>query len=313
MIVAKEEKMATGEISETKSQIIQFIMYLKKRGNKDVTIERRIRYLKELEKSGAKLTDPESMKKALAEKSWVGKSKNNAADTITLFLEMIGLTWEKPHFQVVEKIPFVPTEAELDALIAGSGWKTTAFLQLLKETAMRPGEAASLTWDDLDEISKTLRVTPEKGSKPRIFPISDKLLRMLLSIKAKNHVQDPNRIFARQLRHIRRQHERMRKKQAFKLKNPRLKKIMLKTFRTWKATMLYHETKDPWYVMDFLGHRSLQHTRKYVQLERALFHSENDAFVCKVASNVDDAMELVELGFTYVNEINGSHLYSKRK
>ena len=88
---------------------------------------------------------------------------------------------------------------------------------------------------------------------------------------------------------------------------------MLKTFRTWKATMLYHETKDPWYVMEFLGHRSLQHTRKYVMLEAALFHSENDDFICKVATNVEMAKELIEVGFEYVNEVNGSHLYRKRK
>jgi integrase len=95
----------------------------------------------------------------------------------------------------------VPTEAELDALIAGSGYKTAAFLQLLKETAMRPGEPCKLTWNDFDLVSKTVRVTPEKGSNPRIFPVSDKLLNMLLSIKQGNHIRDPDKIFASQLRH----------------------------------------------------------------------------------------------------------------
>ena len=88
---------------------------------------------------------------------------------------------------------------------------------------------------------------------------------------------------------------------------------MLKTFRTWKATMLYHETKDPWYVMEFLGHKNLQHTRKYVILESALFRGQNDSFVCKVAKSFEEGVELVELGFEFVNEINGHHLYKKRK
>jgi len=198
-------------------------------------------------------------------------------------------------------------------LIAGSGWKTAAFLQLMKETAMRPGEAASLQWDDVDFISKTVYVTPEKGSNPRIFRLSDKLLNMLLNIKDKNQVRDKNRVFAKQLRHIRRQFERMRIKQAFKLQNKRLLKIMLKTFRTWKDTMLYHETKDPWYVMEFLGHRSLQHTRKYVQLEAAIYADGSDDFVSKVAKNVEESCELIELGFEYVHEIDGCYLYRKRK
>jgi integrase len=93
----------------------------------------------------------------------------------------------------------------------------------------------------------------------------------------------------------------------------RLMKIMLKTFRTWKATMLYHETKDPWYVMEFLGHRNLQHTRKYVQLEAAIYADGSDDFVWKVAKNVQEACELIELGFEYVHEIDGCHLYRKRK
>lgn len=77
--------------------------------------------------------------------------------------------------------------------------------------------------------------------------------------------------------------------------------------------MLYHETKDPWYVMEFLGHKSLQHTRKYVLLERAIFQRTGDAFVCKVAKDADETKELIELGFEYVNEITGLHLYRKRK
>ena len=88
---------------------------------------------------------------------------------------------------------------------------------------------------------------------------------------------------------------------------------MLKTFRTWKATTLNHQTKDPWYIMEFLGHTSLQHTKKYVQLERALFQSRSDDFVCKVAKTSDEAVALVELGFEYVNEIQGVHLYRKCK
>jgi len=313
LIVANEEKQATGEIYENKTLITQLIIYLIGRGNKESTIERRIRYLKELVKSGANLRDPESVKKALAEKNWVGRSKNNAADTYTLFLKMLEKKWDKPHYQEVRKIPFIPTEAEIDVLIAACRPKTATYLQLLKETAMRPGEAVSLTWDDVDFISKTIRVTPEKGSNPRIFRASDKLLKMLLDVKSTNHVKDPNRIFAKQLRHVRRYYEITRKKLAYKLKNPRIKKIMLKTFRTWKATMLYHETKDPWYVTEFLGHTSLQHTKKYVQLERALFKDVDDSYICKVVNAVEEASGLIEVGFEYVNEINGSHLYRKRK
>lgn len=65
--------------------------------------------------------------------------------------------------------------------------------------------------------------------------------------------------------------------------------------------------------MDFLGHTSLQHTRKYVILEKAIYHSYSDDFICKVAKTADEAKDLIDLGFEFVNEINGSFLYRKRK
>lgn len=33
----------------------------------------------------------------------------------------------------------------------------------------------------------------------------------------------------------------------------------------------------------------------------------------EIAGTVEEAKELVEVGFEYVNEINGSHLYRNRK
>jgi integrase len=166
----------------------------------------------------------------------------------------------------------------------------------------------------VDYISKTITLnTPEKGSNPRIFSVSDKLLGMLLYMKNTSQIKDKNRIFQRRIDHIRRQYQRTKLRLAEKLQNPRLKRIMLKTFRTWKATTLYHQTKDPWYVMEFLGHRSLQHTRVYVQLEASLFTAENDEWHCKAAKTPDEAVELVERGFEFVNQIGTVYLYRKRK
>jgi len=56
----------------------------------------------------------------------------------------------KPKCKCTRKIPFIPTEQELDALIAGCGRKTSTFLQLLKENAMRSGEVKRFLWTDID-------------------------------------------------------------------------------------------------------------------------------------------------------------------
>jgi integrase len=50
----------------------------------------------------------------------------------------------------------------------------------------------------------------------------------------------------------------MRKRIAKKLNNPRLMKIMLHTFRHWKATMEYPKTKDIIHVKEILGHKNIE-------------------------------------------------------
>lgn len=47
-------------------------------------------------------------------------------------------------------LPYIPTEVELDQLIAGCNFKYACFLQLLKESGFRPIEALSLTPDSID-------------------------------------------------------------------------------------------------------------------------------------------------------------------
>jgi len=54
---------------------------------------------------------------------------------------MHGLHWNPPKYKRIHKHPTIPTETELDQLIAGSGQRTATFLQILKETGARCGEA----------------------------------------------------------------------------------------------------------------------------------------------------------------------------
>lgn len=83
--------------------------------------------------------------------------------------------------------------------------------------------------------------------------------------------------------------------------------------RHWKATQLYHQTRDILHVMQFLGHRVIRNTLKYIQLEEALFQKKNDAFTCKVAGDLEEVKALIEAGFEYVCELNGVKLFRKRK
>jgi integrase len=89
-------------------------------------------------------------------------------------------------------------------------------LQTLKETGVRIGEAVRLRWIDVSFESRTIRVTPEKGSNHRILPISHKLRSMLEGVRATSTTE---RIFPNDTRDLRRAYERQRKRIALKLQN----------------------------------------------------------------------------------------------
>jgi integrase len=206
------------------------------------------------------------------------------------------------------KLPFIPTEQEIDLLIAGCGKVTASVLQTLKETGMRIGELILLTWLDVDTERKTVSITPEKNSNPRILPISDKLIGMLNSLPRKHKtIFQPKKQMLRSYLCI------QRKAVAEKFKNPRIQQISFHTLRHWKGTMEYHRTKDIMHVKYVLGHKAVTSTQIYVNLESALFLQTNDNFTCKVAHNVEEATQLIEAGFDYVTEIDKLKLFKKRK
>lgn len=106
-----------------------------------------------------------------------------------------------------------------------------------------------------------------------------------------------------------------RKTTVHKLANLRLMKITFITLRHWFGTTEYHRTKDILHVQRLLGHKNIQNTLIYIDLESKLFNSTNDGFTVRVAHNVGEATSLVEVGFEYVTgEYNdGGKIFRKRK
>jgi len=291
---------------ETKAKIIEYSFWLLKQGYAESTIRGRAKLLKIMAKRGANLLDPESVKETIARQKWSAGRKVNAVDAYTCFLRMLELKWEPPRYRRIRKLPFIPTESEIDQLIAGCGKKTATLLQLLKETGMRIGEAWKLQWTDIDFVSNTIRVTPEKGSNPRIFKVSKKLLAMLSALQGKSK---SNRIFGKWLKSQARLFHKQRRKIAGKLQNPRILRISFHTFRHFKATMEYHKTKDILHVMQILGHKNIRNTLMYTQL----VDFQDDDYVSKVAKTVREACQLVDAGFEYVCEMDAVKIFRKRK
>jgi len=292
--------------AKVKGTIFEFKWKMKREGYSESTISCYSYILETLAKRGANIFDPENVKDIIAlQETWSNSRKSIVVKAYTLFLKLQSLKWKPPKYKPVYKLPYIPTEKDINDLIAGCHKKVATFLQLLKETAMRRGEAFKLEWTDIDPETKIVRILPEKGSNPRVFKISNKLATMLNNLpKTTNRVFDYKDIY-----NLEKTFRKQRKRIAFKLGNPKIKQIHFHTFRHWKATMLYAKTNNILEVKQFLGHKSLRNTEKYTQL--IVF--KNDEYVCKMAKTVKEASKLIEAGYDHVTEMDGYQLFRKSK
>jgi integrase len=95
---------------------------------------------------------------------------------------------------------------------------------------------------------------------------------------------------------------------------PRLLKIHFRTFRHWKGTMECHMIKDPIYVKEILGHKSIQSTQVCIHVDRALFqNTAMDEYHVKVAKTEEEITQLLEAGFEYVLQKDDLAYFRKRK
>ena len=277
---------------DVEGKMVTFIWELKKQGLKDTTIRTYHQYLETLRKREANLMNPDSVKETIANQKWSGNTRTLAINAYSKFLEIMGGTWKPPKHRAVRKLPFIPLESELDQLISGANRKTAAFLQLLKETAMRSGEAWRQKWTDTNFKNGTITLNePEKYGKPRMFKLSSTLIAMLNALPKKS-----DRIFEGSLLIFRKTFRKYRRRMSAKLQNPRFNKITFHTFRHWKATTEYNRTKDILHVMEMLGHRDIKTTLIYTQL----VNFEVDDYHSATAKTTEKAEQLTQVGFEYV-------------
>lgn len=281
-------------------------------GRMESTITDNIDRFRQIAKLINDINDPEQFKEGLAQIKWANSTKQTTATSYTIYLRTIGKTWQPPKYIRQEKLYFIPTEAEIDALI-NSSRVLAPLLQILKETGMRIGEAYKTEWKDIDNERRTITVNhPEKGSLPRILHITQKCVDMMKTIPT-----DVPRPFARNVKHqkgLMVTFQQARERTAKRLANPRFKQITFHTFRHWKATTDYYKNRDERMIRHVLGHRTATMTDRYIHIVETLYHDDSGEWTCKVAHNEKEATELIEQGFTYVNNMGDTTaLYRKRK
>jgi integrase len=233
--------------------------------------------------------------------------KEVAVFAYDLYAKWTGLKWQRPRYKAIRQLPFIPQEREIDDIIAGCNKEIALFLQIGKDTGARVGEIYRLQWTDIDFEGRTISLIAEKGSNPRIFRLSNKLLNML-SVTQKQNERILNGY--QNLNNLRRTFERQRNRTARKLGNPRIHKITFHTLRHWKGSIEYHKTKDILHVMQVLGHTNIKNTLLYTQLLQV---EKEDQFICKVVKTSIEIQDLIEQGFQFVCESEGFKFFRKPK
>jgi integrase len=296
---------ATTNTGQIKQEIFNFSWEMKKNNYAEETIHRYTRGLTTLANRGADIRNPESVKQTIALQKWENGTKQSVTNAINLFYLYNNINTILPKFNRIEKMVFVPTENEIDQLISGCKHRLATFLQTLKETAARYGEALNLKWTDYNTETQALSITPEKGSNPRMIKISNKLAVMISSLP-----RDNAKIFPYKCKDIARKNlQRARKRIAKNLGNPRINQIHFHTLRHWKASQELRRTNNIYYVMKMLGHKSLSNTQRYIHLLEDL----SDDYICEVATTPNEIIKLINAGFEKVTEMNGQQFFRKRK
>jgi len=239
--------------------------------------------------------------------------KFQLAQVYSKYCRFKGIPYTKPKFERPPSRPIrIPTEERINMIIAESGKTLATKLTLSKETGLRPIEVHTLKVKDIDFDQRLAYPTTAKRGASRIVKISDRLASLIQAHITRYNLQANDNLFRGTEDHYGDAFRRVRDRLANKLQDPSIKTVRLYDLRHFYATMLYHKTKDILLVKRQLGHKSINNTLIYVDLEAILYNTTNE-WTCRVAKNVDEATKLIEAGFEKADEIDGIHIYRKRK
>lgn len=283
----------------------QYMAWLEKQGYYENTVYPKLLSL--LVKAGGSLSDPESVKQAIADKkTWKDSVKALAVDAYNIMVtEILKTSWTPSKYTPKETLPFIPEERELEQLIAScKSRRMSTFLQTLKETYADPGEVLKLEWKDVNANVITINA-PVKGHNPGQIEVSNRLIVMLNSLP-----KTSKRIFPVDYPSMYQCFLYVRKRAAARLENPRLLQISFKTFRHWGGSMIAHYTNgNVMTVIKVLRHKNVQNTMKYIHM----IHIKDDKFDVATASTVDEVKQLASAGFEKVDEMLGIHVFRRPK
>jgi len=289
--------------------ILNVLISMKNNGKADATIKATDKSLTQISQY-ADLNNPETVKQYIANKNVANGYKNALCLAYNRYANYYQIKWEMPKYKRNEKPRRIPTTENINMLTANARKELATKLTISKETGVRPIELMNLKVKDIDLDRKRIYPTTAKYGSARTLKISNGLQNMIENHINKNKLNLNDKLFKGTADNYSKQYRQMRNNLANKLGKPTLKTIRLYDFRHYFATRLYAKTRDILYVKQQMGHRNIETTLIYTQL---IDQNEEEEYTCKTATTVKEATDLLENGFTYIQDIDGIKIYRKRK
>jgi integrase len=212
----------------------------------------------------------------------------------------------KTQVQMGTQTTLIPTTENIHKIISAASPKYATIFKILEETGLEGQELATTNRRDMDAQQGIINAQGCKGHNSRSLKLKPETADLL---RAYLHNYQSEKPFPESIR-ISEMWRKTRNRLAEKLNDPQLRAIPLRNLRHHYATQMYDKTKDILLVMQRLGHKKIETTMLYTQL---ITFNEEDEYTVKTATNIKEATELIEHGFTYIQEIDGIKIYRKRK
>ncbi|MCD6263104.1 tyrosine-type recombinase/integrase [Candidatus Bathyarchaeota archaeon] len=257
------------------------------------------------------LRNPNEVEKYILGLERSSKYKKNLLFAYKMFCKANEISWKPPKIRAESKPIQIPTEENIDRIIARASLKYFIIFSLAKH-GLRPSEISKITLRDLDLDRGILHVKTSKHGAERTIKLKQNLVQNLKSyVKRKRITSLDQRIFPTP--HTIRMSWRAYRKRAYEnFRDPNLLKIRLYDLRHWFATTEYLKTRDIFHVKYLMGHKHIQSTMVYMHIAKGL-ENYPDEWVCKTARTIEEASRLIESGFQYVTTFDGTMLFKKRK
>jgi integrase len=284
------------------------LIQIEQDGKSKATIDNTRKYLSYLSQH-TDLENPEQVKTFIARKQTSEGHKKILSYAYLRYAQYYKLLYVKPKFHPKSRQIKIPTKEKVEALISSAKSPLCIKLRISAETGLRPIQVYSLRVKDINNETKQIYPEPAKNGNAIVAKVSTILVNQLTEYIDKNKLNPNDKLFAGTQDDYCKHYRAYRNRLANKLHDPTIKTIRLYDLRHYFATMTYARTRDILFVKQQMGHKNIDTTLIYTQL----LNLNDDEWTCKTAQNIKEATQLIENGFEYVTEIDGTKLFKKRK